>query len=224
MDVNELAISLNNLKTTVESTDSKDKGVEEEDRQQLLQAELDQIRQTNDVIEGMIESIEKTSSHLDVVLTTTQNVDKLLDMWTRILSQTEHTQRLLFNHSWQGLARDDELHEQRQEMLQRKLEVERQELERKKKLEEQRLKKEQELAEKRRQKEETMQRRIYGRKGPTTTITQTRLTTTKPTTKPSSISSLNSARAKPKTTATANANTSAMSRIKPPSTSIRRTK
>jgi hypothetical protein len=216
MDVNELAISLNNLKTTVESTDSKDKGVEEEDRQQLLQAELDQIRQTNDVIEGMIESIEKTSSHLDVVLTTTQNVDKLLDMWTRILSQTEHTQRLLFNHSWQGLARDDELHEQRQEMLQRKLEVERQELERTKKLEEQRLKKEQELAEKRRQKEETMQRRIYGRKGPTTTITQTRLTTTKP----SSIS----VRAKPGTTATANANTSAMSRIKPPSTSIRRAK
>ena len=46
-----------------------------------------------------------------------QNADKLLDKWVRILSQTEHTQRLLFNKGWHGATRDDEMQQERERQL-----------------------------------------------------------------------------------------------------------
>lgn len=51
------------------------------------------------------------------MLTGAQNADKLLDMWVRILSQTEHTQRLLFNPEWHGATRDDKLQQEREQEL-----------------------------------------------------------------------------------------------------------
>ena len=34
--------------------------------------------------------------------TTVENADRLLDIWIKVLSQSEHTQRLLLNGKWQG--------------------------------------------------------------------------------------------------------------------------
>jgi DASH complex subunit Duo1 len=34
--------------------------------------------------------------------TTVENADRLLDIWIKVLSQSEHTQRLLLDGKWQG--------------------------------------------------------------------------------------------------------------------------
>jgi len=51
----------------------------------------------------------------------------LLDTWTRILSQTEHNQRLILNPGWQGASQDQADHEQ--EVYARRQAAERRELE-----------------------------------------------------------------------------------------------
>lgn len=40
------------------------------------------------------------------VNTTVSNTSSLLNTWTRILSQTEHNQRLILDPSWQGASQD----------------------------------------------------------------------------------------------------------------------
>jgi DASH complex subunit Duo1 len=37
-----------------------------------------------------------------LVATTVENADRLLDIWIKVLSQSEHTQRLLLDGQWQG--------------------------------------------------------------------------------------------------------------------------
>lgn len=41
-------------------------------------------------------------SDRQTVGTTVQNADRLLDIWIKVLSQSEHTQRLLLDGKWQG--------------------------------------------------------------------------------------------------------------------------
>lgn len=165
-DINGLSSSLNSLKVHLSENNPSDQDITPEERQQTLEAELEQVRQTNDVMEGMNEAIEKAENDLDVVLNTVQTTDKLLDMWVKILSQTEHTQKLLFDSNWQGLTRDDELQAEREAALARKQEQDRILREKRQQQDAIRRKKEEEINERRRLKEETMQRRIYGKRGP----------------------------------------------------------
>ena len=39
---------------------------------------------------------------VQAVGTTVENADRLLDIWIKVLSQSEHTQRLLLDGKWQG--------------------------------------------------------------------------------------------------------------------------
>jgi DASH complex subunit Duo1 len=39
---------------------------------------------------------------IQAVGATVENADRLLDIWIKVLSQSEHTQRLLLDGKWQG--------------------------------------------------------------------------------------------------------------------------
>ena len=71
-----------------------------------LQRELSSLRSMNQVISGVVESLEKAKSNMDTVSATVTNASTLLTTWTRILSQTEHNQRLILNPNWQGASQD----------------------------------------------------------------------------------------------------------------------
>lgn len=66
-DLNGLSTSLNGLKAMME-TDRDTLPVDETDHQARLEQELEQIRQVNDMTEGVIESLKVTELNLDVRL------------------------------------------------------------------------------------------------------------------------------------------------------------
>jgi len=102
-------------------TDSK---AESEDaREASLRRELAGIRNINDVIEGVVDSLAQAKGNLDTISRTVTNASTLLNIWMRILSQTEHNQRLVLNPSWQGATQD--LSDMENERLQRRQEKER---------------------------------------------------------------------------------------------------
>lgn len=78
----------------------------EEARNAQLRAELDKIREVNNIIEGTTASLRKAKDNMGTVHTTVNNASTLLATWTRILSQTEHNQRLILNPNWQGASQD----------------------------------------------------------------------------------------------------------------------
>ncbi|KAF1959761.1 hypothetical protein CC80DRAFT_545201 [Byssothecium circinans] len=78
----------------------------EEAREAALRRELESVRNVNKVIEGVVESLEKAKNNMDTVSRTVHNATTLLQTWTRILSQTEHNQRLILNPQWQGATQD----------------------------------------------------------------------------------------------------------------------
>ena len=71
-----------------------------------LRRELSSLRSMNQVVSGVVESLEKAKSNMDAVSATVSNASTLLTTWTRILSQTEHNQRLILNPQWQGASQD----------------------------------------------------------------------------------------------------------------------
>ena len=71
-----------------------------------LRHELSSIRTMNQVISGVVNSLEKVKSNMETVSATVSNASNLLTTWTRILSQTEHNQRLILNPQWQGASQD----------------------------------------------------------------------------------------------------------------------
>ncbi|KAG9746600.1 hypothetical protein KCU73_g7573, partial [Aureobasidium melanogenum] len=77
-----------------------------ESREAALRKELESVRQINKVIEDVVTSLEKAKGNMDNVNRTVHSASTLLDTWTRILSQTEHNQRLLLNSNWQGATQD----------------------------------------------------------------------------------------------------------------------
>lgn len=119
-------------------TDSK---AESEDaREASLRRELAGIRNINEVIEGVVDSLAQAKGNLDVcsirtylafyaysslqtISRTVNNASSLLNIWMRILSQTEHNQRLVLNPSWRGATQD--LSDMENERLQRRQEKER---------------------------------------------------------------------------------------------------
>ncbi|KAF2644860.1 hypothetical protein P280DRAFT_487365 [Massarina eburnea CBS 473.64] len=78
----------------------------EESREAALRRELESVRNVNKVIEGVVESLEKAKNNMDTVSRTVYNATTLLQTWSRILSQTEHNQRLILNPQWQGATQD----------------------------------------------------------------------------------------------------------------------
>ncbi|KAK5117961.1 hypothetical protein LTR62_004005 [Meristemomyces frigidus] len=95
----------------------------DEAREARLQSELNRIREINRVIESVTSSLAKAKQNMGTVQRTVESASTLLGTWTRILSQTEHNQRLILNPRWQGATRDVE--EMEQEDVSRRREVER---------------------------------------------------------------------------------------------------
>ncbi|GAO16308.1 hypothetical protein UVI_02016950 [Ustilaginoidea virens] len=77
-----------------------------------------------------------------VVVNTVANASNLLNTWTRILSQTEHNQRLLLHPGWKGMTED--LAEQEAEALEKKRAAERKAAEEEQRREELRRRREEE--------------------------------------------------------------------------------
>ncbi|KAI9832887.1 MAG: hypothetical protein M1819_003917 [Sarea resinae] len=75
-------------------------------REAALRKELEGVRNINQVIEGVIESLDRAKGNMDTVSRTVTSASTLLNTWIRILSQTEHNQRLILNPSWQGATQD----------------------------------------------------------------------------------------------------------------------
>ncbi|KAK3381551.1 DASH complex subunit Duo1-domain-containing protein [Podospora didyma] len=92
----------------------------QEARETLLRRELEGVRNINEVIEGVIGTLERAKGSMGTVSKTVDNASALLNTWTRILSQTEHNQRLILNPNWKGATQDlanienDALHKQRE--------------------------------------------------------------------------------------------------------------
>lgn len=78
----------------------------EASRDELLKKELASLKHMNEVIEGVISSLSVAKGNMKTVETTVGSASTLLNTWTRILSQTEHNQRLILNPSWKGASRD----------------------------------------------------------------------------------------------------------------------
>lgn len=114
------------------------------DPEAALRKELQGVRHINEVIEGVIETLERAGGNMDVrdrfrshqlrhlglgllvlqtVSQTVNNASTLLNSWTRILSQTEHNQRLILHPGWKGATED--MAEQEAEALQKQQAAER---------------------------------------------------------------------------------------------------
>ncbi|KAL8843304.1 MAG: hypothetical protein Q9170_000162 [Blastenia crenularia] len=79
---------------------------DDEGREVALRDELAGIRNINQVIEGAMDSLERTGGNMNTVSHTVNDASVLLNTWTRILSQTEHNQRLILDPSWPGATQD----------------------------------------------------------------------------------------------------------------------
>ncbi|KAL7803333.1 DASH complex subunit Duo1 domain-containing protein [Trichoderma aethiopicum] len=76
------------------------------DREAMLRKELEGVRSINQVIEGVIGTLQRTGGNMNSVNKTVSNASALLNTWTRILSQTEHNQRLILDPTWKGATND----------------------------------------------------------------------------------------------------------------------
>ncbi|KAI4208318.1 MAG: hypothetical protein LQ348_000242 [Seirophora lacunosa] len=96
-------------------------------RDSALRKELARIRNINRVIEGAIDGLERAAGNVHTVSRTVNDASVLLNTWTRILSQTEHNQRLILDPSWGGASQD--VADMEKERLTKQQEKDRQELE-----------------------------------------------------------------------------------------------
>ncbi|KAF9437781.1 hypothetical protein BGZ76_011167 [Entomortierella beljakovae] len=82
-----------------------------------IQTELDQTRRLIKVFEVIDSSMTEARDKLKTFYKTADETNTLLDMWVRVLSQTEHTQKLLQDPAWEGQTleeiRDKEYQERR---------------------------------------------------------------------------------------------------------------
>ncbi|KAI0434241.1 hypothetical protein F5Y09DRAFT_296978 [Xylaria sp. FL1042] len=78
----------------------------EDAREAALLRELEGVRNMNELIEGVVGTLERAKGNMQTVSNTVNAASTLLNTWTRILSQTEHNQRLLLNPSWKGATQD----------------------------------------------------------------------------------------------------------------------
>ncbi|OXV06136.1 hypothetical protein Egran_06096 [Elaphomyces granulatus] len=99
----------------------------EETREAALRHELQTVRNVNQAIEGILESLTRAKGNMETVSRTVDSASTLLNTWTRILSQTEHNQRLILNPKWQGATQD--ITDMENEAIQKQQAAERRELE-----------------------------------------------------------------------------------------------
>ncbi|KAL9583975.1 MAG: hypothetical protein Q9212_002397 [Teloschistes hypoglaucus] len=105
---------LNSQGVRQQSHASKDGELDDQEaREAALRKELAGLRTINQTIEGAIDGLERARSNMDT--------------WTRILSQTEHNQRLILDPSWRGASQD--LADMENESLLKQQEKERRDLE-----------------------------------------------------------------------------------------------
>ncbi|EEA27142.1 hypothetical protein TMatcc_004584 [Talaromyces marneffei ATCC 18224] len=90
----------------LQNQDTKPSLDQEEARELALRNELQTVRNVNQAIEGVLESLERAKGNMETVSRTVDSASTLLNTWTRILAQTEHNQRLLLNPQWQGASHD----------------------------------------------------------------------------------------------------------------------
>ncbi|PHH74991.1 hypothetical protein CDD80_2714 [Ophiocordyceps camponoti-rufipedis] len=115
-------------------TPSADRQPEPVDRDAALQRELEGVRGINKSIEAVLATLSRSGDNMEVVSKTVSNASSLLNTWTRILSQTEHNQRLILHPSWKGATED--LVEQETEALEKQRQAERKAAEEEQKLQE----------------------------------------------------------------------------------------
>lgn len=77
-----------------------------ESREAALRRELEGVRQINELIEGVVSTLDRAKGNMGTVSQTVNTASTLLNTWTRILSQTEHSQRLILNPTWKGATAD----------------------------------------------------------------------------------------------------------------------
>lgn len=90
------------------SADRQRQRSQSEVRETRLRTELERIREINRVVTGVTASLSKAKESMQMVDQTVNNASRLLSTWTRILSQTEHNQRLILNPNWHGATKDME--------------------------------------------------------------------------------------------------------------------
>lgn len=128
-------ISTNNVSAAnKQQTRTQSKQDVEEARNAQLRAELEKVREVNRVIEGVTASLTKAKENMETVHKTVNNASTLLATWTRILSQTEHNQRVILNPNFQGASQD--LEDIENEGIRRQHEAERKLLEEQRRREE----------------------------------------------------------------------------------------
>ncbi|KAI4106376.1 MAG: hypothetical protein LQ339_003113 [Xanthoria mediterranea] len=120
-DVKEVTVQPSRSRPEDTETGSK------EAREAALRKELAGIRNINQVIEGVVDSLEHARGNMDTVSRTVNDASTLLNTWTRILSQTEHNQRLILDPSWHGATQD--MADMENESLLKQQEKERREIE-----------------------------------------------------------------------------------------------
>ncbi|ETN46204.1 uncharacterized protein HMPREF1541_00388 [Cyphellophora europaea CBS 101466] len=75
---------------------------DDETRDAALRQELAGVRKVNEAIESVLQNLERAKANVKAVNHTVGAASTLLNTWTRILSQTEHNQRLILDPSWRG--------------------------------------------------------------------------------------------------------------------------
>ncbi|CAK9840461.1 DASH complex subunit Duo1 [Schizosaccharomyces pombe] len=85
-----------------------------------LQQELQILRSFNYTIEKLTDGLSASKEKIKSFETSINNSNRLIQLWSSVLSQTEHTQNLILNSDWKGLSFDNEELErlQHQKMLQ----------------------------------------------------------------------------------------------------------
>ncbi|KAJ0424121.1 DASH complex subunit Duo1-domain-containing protein [Aspergillus carlsbadensis] len=92
----------------VPRTDHEDEPLfdQQEAQEAVLRNELQSVRNINQVIEGLLGSLDRAKGNMETVSRTVNSASTLLNTWTRILSQTEHNQRVILNPNWKGASQD----------------------------------------------------------------------------------------------------------------------
>ncbi|PLW06117.1 hypothetical protein PCASD_23272, partial [Puccinia coronata f. sp. avenae] len=78
----------------------------ETERNQELENERDWLRDINRLLKKSADEMDTIKDNLANVQSATETSHELLDLYSKILTQTEHTKDLLSNPNWQGFSAD----------------------------------------------------------------------------------------------------------------------
>ncbi|GHJ84814.1 hypothetical protein NliqN6_1216 [Naganishia liquefaciens] len=85
-------------------------------REERLKAALFELKKMNTVFENYANALEASRHHNERLARRTAQTSQLLDQYVALLSQTEHTQRLILDKRWTGLTDDTRLAEEEERM------------------------------------------------------------------------------------------------------------